>query len=95
MLKRDVLRTTMDESKPIYHGAALHWTTVTRDDFLISHLFDLYYTHQHPMLNFHDKDLFLEDFCAGRNNFCSSLLVNIMLANAAVCEFDPFYLWKD
>lgn len=85
MVNQDPLKAAMDETKPVYHGVAERWTTVTRDDLLVSHLLDLYYTHQHDMITTHDKDAFLQDLSSGQTVFCSPVLVNIILANSAVC----------
>lgn len=74
----------MDAKKPVFYGVAEHWTRVTSNDCLISHLLDVFYTYRFPMVNSHDKDIFLEDFKTRNHTFCSPLLVNIILANAAV-----------
>jgi len=84
LIDKSFLKQLTDESKEVYEGVAELWTTVTHDDLLISHLIDVYYTHQYPMVNTHHKETFLGDFSTGKQEYCSSVLVNIILANAAV-----------
>ncbi|KAF4960207.1 hypothetical protein FGADI_1227 [Fusarium gaditjirri] len=61
------------------------WTSVCDDDKLMRDLLSvLFRCEYHFTVAFH-KDLFLEDMAARRNDFCSSLLVNVTLAYACVC----------
>ncbi|KAJ5565590.1 hypothetical protein N7535_007228 [Penicillium sp. DV-2018c] len=66
------------------------WTSITEDDAFVSHLISLYFTWQHPILNWIDRDLFLADMQSGRleSRFCSPLLVNSMLAIA--CTYSDY-----
>lgn len=60
------------------------WTTVSGDDVLMRRLIETYFMFEfHTVPVFH-KDCFLEDLVAGRRRFCSSLLVNAVLATACV-----------
>ena len=57
------------------------WTQVTDDEQLISHLMTMYFTWHYPFFTTLSKDLFYRDYLAGvASQYCSSLLVNAMLA---------------
>ncbi|KAB8297819.1 hypothetical protein EYC80_001617 [Monilinia laxa] len=63
------------------------WTNVTQDTEVIVHLINLYFTWHYPFFTTLSKRLFYEDFLRGkppgdpkRTMYCSSLLVNAMLA---------------
>jgi hypothetical protein len=63
------------------------WTTVTADTELIVHLINMYFTWHYPYFTTLSKSLFYRDFLLGkpqgnpkRTIYCSSLLVNAMLA---------------
>jgi hypothetical protein len=60
------------------------WTTVCSDDALMRDLLTVFFRCEYHFTAAFQKDLFLEDMAAGRHDFCSSLLVNIMLAYACV-----------
>lgn len=77
-----------------YHGATLveprlsgtkisKWTVVILDETLLHRLMELYILHAYPFFHIFQKDLFLEDLKAGQTRFCSSLLVNAVLAAAS------------
>lgn len=70
--------------RPEYNVQAAFWTKVTSSDQLVSHLLSQYFKWDHPIHNFFDKDLFLQDLVSRRTVFCSSLLVNAILAVACV-----------
>ena len=69
-----------------YRVPAKPWTNVTDDDDLVSHLVSLYMTWDYPFYAFFDRRSFIEDMQKGNLNsdFCSPLLVNVLLANACV-----------
>jgi hypothetical protein len=63
------------------------WTTVTKDAEVIVHLINMYFTWHYPYFTTLSKSLFYRDFLLGkppgspkRTVYCSSLLVNAMLA---------------
>ncbi|EAA29913.3 hypothetical protein GE21DRAFT_1546 [Neurospora crassa] len=56
------------------------WTTITSDDGLVQHLLALYFCWEYPTFASLSKEHFLKDFMDGRPRFCSSLLVNALLA---------------
>ena len=63
------------------------WTTVTRDTEVIVHLINMYFTWHYPYFTTLSKNLFYRDFLLGkprgtpkRTIYCTSLLVNAMLA---------------
>ncbi|ATZ55901.1 Bcnit4 [Botrytis cinerea B05.10] len=77
----DALETTQQE-EPL-----LSWTTVTSDTEVIVHLINMYFTWHYPYFTTLSKTLFYKDFLLGkppgtpkRTMYCSSLLVNAMLA---------------
>ena len=69
-------RSTPVECKPST------WTAVTKDVAFIERMFDLYFQWSHSFFVVFSKSHFLADFYAGRSKFCSSLLVNAILAYA-------------
>jgi Fungal specific transcription factor domain len=66
-----------DQSSP---NANETWTQVTSDGELVEHLMALYFCWEYPTFASLSKEHFLDDFRAGRQRHCSSLLVNAMLA---------------
>ncbi len=56
------------------------WTTITDDPGLIQHLLALYFCWEYPTFASLSKEHFLKDFMEGRPRFCSSILVNALLA---------------
>ncbi|OAQ65031.1 fungal zn(2)-Cys(6) binuclear cluster domain-containing protein [Pochonia chlamydosporia 170] len=56
------------------------WTNVSSDDELLRDLLKSYFTHEYLFFPFFHKDSFLQDMVSGRRRFCSSLLVNAILA---------------
>ncbi|KAI0180537.1 hypothetical protein GGR52DRAFT_531750 [Hypoxylon sp. FL1284] len=58
------------------------WTTVTSDDLLLRRLLNAFLYYQHPWTAAFHMDYFLKDMASGRSRFCSSLLVNSVLAAA-------------
>jgi hypothetical protein len=78
-----------------YHAAALvepridrvsasKWTRVTSSDDLVRSLLRTYFKCEFPYNCFFHIDSFLDDLASGRERYCSSLLVNAILANACV-----------
>ena len=63
---------------------AKNWTNIITDDGLFRRLITIYISHQHATFFWFNKELFLEDMGARRTQFCSSLLVNAVLAAACV-----------
>lgn len=64
----------------------ISWSTVTKDRELVVHLINMYFTYHFPFFTTLSKSLFYRDFLRGkppsnsRRAYCSSLLVNAMLA---------------
>lgn len=56
------------------------WTEVSSDNELIEHLVALYFCWEYPTFALLDKEHFLKDFHTGTPRYCSSLLVNSILA---------------
>lgn len=56
------------------------WTTVTKDSGLVEHLLSLYFCWEYPTFASLNKEHFLKDFAKGQARFCSSMLVNALLA---------------
>ncbi|KAK8877777.1 C6 transcription factor [Apiospora arundinis] len=61
------------------------WTAVCDDDVLMRDLLAIWFRCEYQFTSACQKDYFLEDMVAKRQDFCSSLLVNIILAYACVC----------
>jgi len=62
---------------------ALHtgsWTSVTSDKALVEHLMALYFCWEYPTFASLNKEHFLEDYKNGSRRYCSSLLVNAIVA---------------
>ncbi|KJZ79148.1 hypothetical protein HIM_01299 [Hirsutella minnesotensis 3608] len=62
------------------------WTTVCSDDTLMRQLLAALFRCEYQFTAAFHKDLFLEDMAAQRSDFCSPLLVNIVLAYSCVCH---------
>jgi hypothetical protein len=60
------------------------WTSVSTDDNMMRRLLELYLLHEFHWMSCFQKDIFLDDMVSGSTNFCSSLLVNAILAQACV-----------
>jgi hypothetical protein len=56
------------------------WTKLTDDPGLVQHLLALYFCWEYPTFASLSKEHFLKDFMEGRPRFCSSILVNALLA---------------
>lgn len=73
------------------------WTSVTSDQRLISHLLNMYFTWHYPYFTTLSRSLFLRDFTLGKppdhrgssRDYCSSLLVNAILAVGCHFTSDP------
>lgn len=63
---------------------ASRWTTVISDDDLFRKVLHAYLLHEYTTFAFFHKDCFLDDLAEGGNRFCSSLLVNTILATGCV-----------
>ncbi|KAM0541612.1 hypothetical protein ACHAPJ_013159 [Fusarium lateritium] len=61
------------------------WTNVCDDDELMRDLLNVLFRCEYHFTAAFHKDLFLEDMATRRKDFCSSLLVNTLLAYACVC----------
>lgn len=60
------------------------WTTVSDNEMLMQELLRAFLLCEYQFSAAFHKDLFLEDMASGRKEFCSSLLVNIVLAYSCV-----------
>lgn len=61
------------------------WTSVTSDDKLIQHLFDVYFAWSHPFYLLFSEETFYHGFRDRKLKYCTPLLVNAVLATA--CHF--------
>ncbi|KAF2871303.1 hypothetical protein BDV95DRAFT_668628 [Massariosphaeria phaeospora] len=59
------------------------WTSVTNDSGLLVLLLSVWHTWEYKYYHFLDWDIFLDDMASGQSEFCSSLLVNALLASAS------------
>lgn len=69
---------------------ASRWTAVISDDAIVQKLLQVYFLYDYTFYTFLHKDLFLDDMVCGRDRYCSSLLVNTILAQACVSLLLPF-----
>lgn len=70
-------------------GSVTQWTRVTDDGRLINHLMTVYFTWHYPFFTTLSKELFYRDYIRGvPSQYCSSLLVNTMLALG--CHFSSW-----
>lgn len=74
----DQVLFTLDD--PEVNPVNVVWTTITNDINLILHLLALYFCWEYPTLVSLSKEHFLRDFRDGRHRYCSSLLLNALLA---------------
>lgn len=65
------------------------WTNVSNDMVFVDCLLALYFTWCHPFYAIFSRECFLRDFKAGRDKYCSSLLVNAICAYACHLTNDP------
>ncbi|KAG0645856.1 Nitrogen assimilation transcription factor nirA, partial [Hyphodiscus hymeniophilus] len=56
------------------------WTAVTSDTQIVEHLLALYFGWEYPVFASLSKEHFMEDFRRGIPRYCSSLLINALLA---------------
>ncbi|KAG5922152.1 hypothetical protein E4U42_005582 [Claviceps africana] len=70
--------TYMDE--PEMKTPPQTWTCITGDINLVQHLLALYFCWEYPTFASLSKEHFLQDFRDGRPRYCSSILVNALLA---------------
>ncbi|CAI6338004.1 unnamed protein product [Periconia digitata] len=73
------------------------WTQVSKDDNLLRLLLKLYFQYEYVWFACFQKDLFLADMISGSEKYCSSLLVNVVLAQACNCHIslaDRREYWK-
>ncbi|EJT79914.1 hypothetical protein GGTG_04996 [Gaeumannomyces tritici R3-111a-1] len=56
------------------------WTSLTPDISLVQHLLSLYFCWEYPTFASLSKEHFISDFQQGRPRFCSSILVNALMA---------------
>ncbi|KAF4441725.1 C6 transcription factor [Fusarium acutatum] len=79
--------------RALYHAAKLiepridtlrpsQWTLVPASENLLRELLKMYFLYEYPTFAFSHKDHFLDNIAAGREKFCSSYLVNAVLAAA-------------
>lgn len=70
---------------PLLSDAKLSsWTTVCDDDVLMRNLLGTFLSCEYAFTAAFQKDLFLEDMADQQQDFCSSLLVNIILGYSCV-----------
>lgn len=60
------------------------WTAVTTDNELMRAMLHAYFLHEYSSYTAFQKDIFIQALTDGDKRFCSSLLVNAVLAEAAV-----------
>ena len=69
-----------------------YWTKVPVSDDFAAGAINIYLTYEYPILGLFDADAFLDDLCEQKHLFCSSLLVNSLLAWMCVSSDEtPIY----
>ncbi|KAK5073059.1 hypothetical protein LTR64_000532 [Lithohypha guttulata] len=86
--RRNGLSIASLTDNPPFRGIASSWTTIADDDLLISNLVSVFFIWEGTFYNWIDRELFLEDMLAGRGQYCSSFLVNALLAFA--CPYSDY-----
>ncbi|KAL7907447.1 hypothetical protein GGI35DRAFT_456337 [Trichoderma velutinum] len=61
------------------------WTAVTTDNELMRALLHAYFLYEYSSYTIFQKDIFIQALTDGNEQFCSSLLVNAVLAEASHC----------
>lgn len=74
----NIIEPRLDVIKPS------QWTTVSDNDIMMRALIRLYYQHEYHFLTCFHMEAFLNDMLSGKERFCSSVLVNSILAHACV-----------
>lgn len=76
--------TAADE--PVVRVPAQPWTTVTKDDDAVSHLFSIYLIWQHSTYPAFDPDILIPETALKQPSslYCSKFLMNAILASACV-----------
>lgn len=80
--------STPSASQHIGEGAGMNdsiqggepWTEMTSDTAFIDHLVSLYFCWEYPIFATLSRQHFLADYQSGRRRYCSSLLINAILA---------------
>lgn len=68
------------------------WTSIINNDEVLRRLLSTYFLYVYPFSPSFQKDYFLDDMAKGRTRFCSSLLVNTILAFACHRFWNPYNL---
>ncbi|CAO2647272.1 Nn.00g081940.m01.CDS01 [Neocucurbitaria sp. VM-36] len=63
-------------------ASAKNWTTVTSDINILADLLSAWTVREYSYYHYLDREAFLDDMASGRTDYCSSLLVNALLASA-------------
>ncbi|KAL2073461.1 hypothetical protein VTL71DRAFT_10785 [Oculimacula yallundae] len=84
---REVVEYTRQDTEEEQDGEP--WTRVTSNDAFIEHLLSLYFCWEYPIFATLSRQHFLTDYRARRRRYCSSLLVNAILAIGCVFSDAP------
>ncbi|ETI22501.1 hypothetical protein G647_06576 [Cladophialophora carrionii CBS 160.54] len=89
--QRRMLTLTELTDNPTYKVTAAPWTTVTEDDFFVSHLLSAYLSWYHWYYHNFDERLFLGAMAAGDlgSIYCSPFLVNAVLGMGCMFSDHP------
>lgn len=63
---------------------ASRWTSIIDSDIIVANLLSLYLSWEHATVRIFDENYFVEQLIAGKEDYCSSLLVNAILLVATV-----------
>ncbi|KAF5026003.1 hypothetical protein F66182_1905 [Fusarium sp. NRRL 66182] len=73
------------------------WTSVNASDSFMRRLIRAYFLQEYDWFTFFHKDYFLDDMVTGSTTFCSSILVNAVLAVGCQCQnhqSEPAEFWN-
>lgn len=90
-LQRRALEISRLIDQPIFQITGAPWTSVTRDDLLVSHLITLFLTHDNDYTFCVNQLLFFKDAVDGVSGarYCSAFLFNSILAEACIYSDYP------
>jgi hypothetical protein len=77
--------TTSDSSNATPVETSAVWFKAPQDAEFVEHLLNLYFCWIHPYYQFFSHDHFIHDMSRGRTEFCSAMLINVLLSIA--CQY--------
>ncbi len=79
---------TSSDQSPKSISSPLRWTTITSDQAVLDHLFQLYFSWVHPVYTLFSEGHFVDSYRRQSDQYCSSILVNFICAMAChICTY--------